>query len=171
MDGACDVARANGTLEINGPGSSYDSTRIDLLPLQWELGGHGTCWWDEPEGWHIIEETEIGRRRWSPGTGTLRVFAGEPTTLSFTGEIVSFTPNNTVDITVNGERQQSITFSDVLEQPLASLTLNLEAGENIIRFTSRNESGRAPGDPRDFAFSLLNAEPVLATGEACSYRP
>ena len=171
MDGDCALARENGTLAINVPATPYDSTRIDLVPLQWELGGHGACWWDEPGGWHVAEVTDIGRRRWSADSGTLRVFVGEATQLSFTGEMVSFTPHNTVEITVNGKSQATVTFDDTQERSLEDLTLHLDAGENIIRFTSANASGRAPGDPRDLAFSLLNVEPVPTIGETCSYRP
>lgn len=171
MDGDCERAETTGDLAIAAPGTTYDSSGIDLVPLQWELGGQDACWWDEPEGWHAAEVTEIGRRRWSPGTGTLRLFVAQPTTLSFSGEMISFTPDNTVDITVNGEHQASLTFEEGQERPLDDLALPLEPGENVVRFASANDAGRAPGDPRDLAFSLLNVEPVLPGGQQCSYRP
>ena len=75
-DGGCEFARENGTLPIESPGEAYRSDRIDLVPLQWELGGHGACWWDERSGWHFVERTEIGRRRWSAGTGEIRSSSG-----------------------------------------------------------------------------------------------
>jgi hypothetical protein len=170
MDGDCERAEQNGSLSISGPASSYVSDRMDLVPLQWELGGHGACWWDEPGGWHIAEVTEIGRRRWSADTGTLRLFVGEPTAVSFTGTMVSFTPDNIVEIIVNGQVQKSVVFGEEREQPMETISLDLRQGENVIEFVSVNDAGRAPGDPRDLAFSLLNVEPVLATEEPCTYR-
>jgi hypothetical protein len=171
MDGDCERARQGGTLGIAAPGSSYDSSRIDLVPLQWELGGHGACWWDEPDGWHSAEVTEIGRRRWSPGTGSLRVFIGEPSTITLIGEIISFTPDNTITVTLNNKVVREITFDDTHERTIDDLVLQLVAGENTIRFSSANEAGRAPGDPRDLAFSILNVEPSPESGASCAYRP
>jgi len=171
MDGECERAMQTGALSIGGPGTSYDSTRIDLVPLQWQLGGAGACWWDEPDGWHIAEVTEIGRRRWSDGTGTIRLFVGGPTTVAFTGELISFTQDNTVDIIVNGKRVESVIFGAGQERSLDGISLDLQAGENVIELVSANDAGRAPGDPRDLAFSLLNVEPVLGSDQLCTYRP
>jgi hypothetical protein len=170
-DGGCELALKDGRLPIASTGAAYRSDRIDLLPLQWELGGHGACWWDEPSGWHAAEAGEIGRRRWSPDTGVIRVLVGEPVTVSFRGTITTHQAPNSVDVIVNGERQQTIEFTSAQEMSLDGLSLQLRKGENVIEFVSANESTRAPGDPRDLAFSFLNVEPVLpASAGSCLYR-
>lgn len=169
--GGCELALRDGRLPIASPGAAYRSDRIDLLPLQWELGGHRACWWDEPSGWHAVEVSEIGRRRWSPDTGVIRVLVGEPVTVSFRGTITTHQAPNSVDVIVNGERQQTIEFALAQDVSLDGLKLQLREGENVIAFVSANESTRAPGNPRDLAFSFLNVAPVLsASAGTCLYR-
>jgi hypothetical protein len=164
---SCERARAEGTLPLTSPASDYQSNRIDLLPLQWELGGHGACWWQERSGWHKVERTEGGRRRWSAGRGVLRVFVGDAGSLSFSGLITTLRTPNTIDVYVNGALRQTIAFSSATDESVGQLTLELEAGENIVEFLSGNEPAGAPGDSRDLAFSLLNVKPAFA-GDACS---
>jgi hypothetical protein len=168
QDGGCEQAMADGTLAVSSPGSAYESDRIDLLPLQWQLGGHGACWWEERSGWLGIERTNADRRRWTSGTGTIRVWVGVAGELTFTGLLTTLRLPNTITVAVNGEVQQSIEFSADHEATADQLRLRLSPGENVITFDSVNGSARTRGDARDLAISLLNVRPVVAaTGERC----
>jgi hypothetical protein len=167
----CERAVERGTIPLTSPTSDYVSDRIDLLPLKWELGGQGECWWEEQSGWHEVERTEDGRRRWSDGTGVIRVFIGEPTTVTFRGLITTLRTPNAIDVFVNGERQQTIEIAATHDVPAANMSLQLLAGENTIELVSANQSARTSGDSRDLAFSLLNVTPeVTGSSESCSLR-
>jgi hypothetical protein len=170
-DGGCKLASEDGTLSVTLLGRAYRSDRIDLVPLQWELGGHGACWWDEPSGWHGVERTDIGRRRWSPGIGVIRVLVAEPLTVSFRGLVTTFQTPNSIEVFLNGKQQQVIEFSSSDEVSAGVIKLQLQAGENVIEFVSSNTSARAAGDPRDLAFSFLNIKPELpGPRSSCEYR-
>jgi hypothetical protein len=166
-DSNCDRAREEGVFPLTWSSSEYRGDRIDFLPLRWQLGGQGSCWWQEESGWHNVERTDIGRRRWSPGRGVLRVFVGEAGVLSFRGLITTFRTPNMVDVQVNGELQQTIEFTSTTDESVGQLALELEAGESVIEFISRNDPAGAPGDSRDLAFSLLNVDPEF-DGAGCT---
>ena len=139
-DQNCERAMDEGTLPLTTAGSNYVSDRFDLLPLQWNLGGKGDCWWQETTGWHGVERTEIGRRRWSPGTGVIRIFNGEPASITFRGLITTYQAPNTIDVVVNGERSHVLEFTSSSEVTADTLTIQLVSGENRIEFVSANEA-------------------------------
>jgi hypothetical protein len=92
---------------------------------------------------------------------------GEAGVLSFRGLITTFRTPNMVDVQVNGELQQTIEFTSTTDESVGQLALELEAGESVIEFISRNDPAGAPGDSRDLAFSLLNVDPEF-DGAGCT---
>jgi hypothetical protein len=166
QEGGCQIVAEKGVLPLTSLADSYQSDRIDTLPVLWELGGQGNCWWDEVSGWHQVERTETGRRRWSPGTGEIRIFAGEPSTVTFTGEFTTLQVPNSIAVIVNGTQQQTIELSTTHEVSAASLRIQLQHGENRIEFVSANKAAHTAGDLRDLAFSVLNLRPKVAGSSA-----
>lgn len=169
-DGGCDLAAETGILSVTRLHSPYYSTNVDLVPLQWSLSPQTGCWWDEPEGWHPVEDAPEGRRRWSPDIGTFRVFSPTETSAVIHGTLDSFPEPNVITIRVNGAEQHRIEMTDSMVD-LAQYPLELERGENLIELVSEQPSGNAQNDSRDLALAVLSAQPELADGQSCSLIP
>jgi hypothetical protein len=170
-EGGCQIVREDGTLPLSSLSTSYQSERFDTLPLRWEIGGHGACWWSEMSGWHDVERSEAGRRRWSSGAGKIRIFVGEPAQVTFGGALTTLGSPNSVAIFVNGTKQQTIEFRDATEVSAGTVQIQVQRGENRIEFVSANEAAHAGGDSRDLAFSVLNLRPrVIGSSDLCSLR-
>jgi len=156
-DHLCESAAATGTfpLALYEPNVAATSNHIDLLPLSWTMASN-SCWMTLTSGWHAHEQAGETWWRWTPGDGEIRILVGGEATAMTTGKITSLPRPNRVSVVVNGETQQVIELTNDEWKPMDGLSLDLRAGENIVRFVSEQPAGQAPPDQRDLAVAIMN---------------
>jgi len=109
-------------------------------------------------GWYGREQSGTDWLRWSSGSGRIRAYAPQPTTLQAICEMASLKRPNRVDVIVNAKRiaSWSSTGEKFEFRPLPRLEIELQCGENEIRFLSHQRPSRTHADPRKLAFAVKN---------------
>jgi hypothetical protein len=108
------------------------------------------------DGWHDLENDGANWWRWSAGSGRLEMYVEKDVTIEVKGELYSSRESNTIEISVNGEKQQTIDITWHLFQPLTPVSLSLKRGNNIVEFVSQKEALITQFDNRPLAFALKN---------------
>ncbi len=157
-DHLCETAARSGgsPMALFEPDVVAESNNIDILHLGWSVAADGGCWMRLTSGWHELERSGETWWRWSPDAGEVRVLVGESGTAMITGMISSLPQPNRVSITVNGETQHVVELQNDEWKPMDGLALELQAGENIIRFVSEQPAEQALPDTRELALSVMN---------------
>jgi hypothetical protein len=114
------------------------------------------CSFSFVDGWHAVETSSSGWRRWTSGNGQIRVFATKDLKGTIDGEIYSIQQQNKVDIILNGERLQTINVTWPLFRPFVPIPLRFKAGNNTVRFVSHNPPITTPTDSRPLAVAVRN---------------
>ena len=120
-------------------------------------------------GWYQREQSGTDWLRWSSGSGRIRAYAPQPTTLQAICEMASLKRPNRVDVIVNAKRIASwSTTGEKFEfRPLPRLEIKLQCGENEIRFLSHQRPSRTHAAPRKLAFAVKNLVFLDEHGHSC----
>jgi hypothetical protein len=129
-------------VHVTGEAARRYTERLgDYLHCHPELAGRtDACPYDfSSQGWLPVERDAEGWIRWSEGEGSLRLRARRPAEVILDGEILSSARPNGVQILLNGREVFNLKI-DSLEwrfHKIGPLSLRVSAGENVIRFVSR----------------------------------
>jgi len=124
-------------------------------------------------GWHATEGGAADWLRWSSGNGAIRIRSREPGAFLLTGDILSLTRPNVVDVVVNGAIQASVDVRDLAWtfHPMPPLRLSLDGGnDEIVQLISRAPAVIQANDPRRLAMAVRHLSLVRADGVTCDVR-
>lgn len=126
-------------------------------------------------GWHGREGTDGGWLRWSDGSGQVRVTTTSAVDLVLEGDVLSLARPNVVDITVDGQVEQSFTIQDTSWSfhPLPAVSLHLDAGQrSLISFVGHAPPAKQSTDERMLSVAVKNLSFRSASGgAACALMP
>ena len=124
-------------------------------------------------GWHAPEGGGADWLRWSSGNGALRIRSREGGAFLLTGEVLSLTRPNAVDIVVNGTVQARVDVRDLAWafHPMATLRLSLNGSNDaIVQLVSLAPAVTQAADPRPLTIAVRNLSLRRADGVACEVR-
>jgi len=88
-----------------------------------------------------------------------------------TGEVLSINPPNSIRVLVNAETEAVIENDSNAPGFIKFVALHLRAGENVVRFVSRNKGIKIPNDGRVLAIAIRNLQIHAVSGGACLLEP
>ena len=122
-------------------------------------------------GWYTKETDGPVWWRWSAGGGEIHIATSKPLEALMTGEVSSGDPPNSVRVLVNAENEVVIENDSKAPVSIESVPLHLRAGENVIRFVSRNQGIKIPTGDRVLAIAIGNLQIYAVSGGACLLKP
>lgn len=169
----CEEAIASGhiPMDLTNQGKDTPGRFMNMYHLRSRVVETATCWQAYEAGWHDLEITGDGTRRWSMGTGVVVLVMDEPGQVEMNGILDSLETPNEIRIRVNGSQVRSIPIEGDRYRPLDGLVVPLEKGPNVIEFISMRPASTVEGDPRDLAIAVVNLDfTSVDTAELCVWR-
>jgi len=107
-------------------------------------------------GWYSPEGSGAHWRRWSGGRGELEIASSEETDLVLSGSAASISPQNRLEIELNGSRVGELVLGgENRTVPIPGTSVKLRKGRNVLTFSGSKQASVA-NDPRKLSFSILN---------------
>lgn len=171
-DHLCDTAENTGVIpmDLTKPKQDFPGRWVDLFQLRVEITQEKACRAEFISGWHAPETEHGNYRRWAMSTGVIHITMAEAGTIELRGVLDSYDRPNEVKIRVNGMVQRNIVIEGDRYADLEGISLQLQAGVNVIEIAGMRPPAQPDGDPRELTVSVINLEfRISDTGEACSW--
>ncbi len=169
----CEQAVETGLIPMDLTNQSQDTPGrfMNMYHLRSRVVDTATCWQAYEAGWHDLEITGDGTRRWSMGTGVVVLVMDEAGEVRINGILDSLEIPNEVRLRVNGVQVRSIPIEGDRYRPLEGITVSLEKGPNVIDFISMRPASNVEGDSRDLAIAVVNLDfQAVESEELCVWR-
>ncbi len=169
----CERALASGHIPMDLTNQDQDTPGrfMNMYHLRSRVADSATCWQAYEAGWHDLEITGDGTRRWTTGTGAIVLVMDEAGDVELSGILDTAEVPNEVRIRVNGMQVRSIPIEGNRYRPLDKIVVSLEKGPNVIDFISMRPATNVGNDPRDLAVAVVNLDfRSVSTNELCTWR-
>lgn len=108
------------------------------------------------DGWYSPEASGSSWRRWSSGRGELEIASSEETELVLSGSAASISPENKLEIELNGSKVGELVLDgENRTVGIPGTSIKLRKGRNVLTFSASKRASVA-NDPRQLSFSILN---------------
>lgn len=168
----CEVANQTGVIPMTlvSPQKTTPGKFVNMFHLRSRVTDYDTCWVAFDAGWHDLEQG-VETRRWTKRTGVLIVMMDEAGEVKISGTLDSAMLPNEVQIRVNGEIVRMVPIEGERYRTVNDITLELEAGENVVEFVSMREPIQVGEDPRELSIAVINLEfQSMETEALCKWR-
>ncbi len=169
----CETAITTGVIpmDLTNPGQDRAGRFVNMFHLRTQVLNSAICWSAYQAGWHDLEVSGSGTRRWSNSNGVVVVMMNEAGPVSVTGVLDSLQTPNEIKLRVNGNIQRSYQVGEDRYTDLAGTTIQLQEGANLIEFVSMRPPAMAEGDPRELTIAVVNLEFRIQENEnLCSWQ-
>lgn len=144
---------------------------MNMYHLRSRVVDTATCWQAYEAGWHDLEITGDGTRRWSMGAGVVVLVMDEASDVEISGILDSLELPNEIRLRVNGAQIRSIPIEGERYRPLDGIVVPMQQGPNVIEFVSMRPASNVEDDPRDLAIAVVNLDfRSVGTGDLCVWR-
>lgn len=168
----CEEAIASGQIptDLIGP-KDTPGRNVNIFHLRTRVIDSAICWSAYQTGWHDLEVTGSGTRRWSMSDGVVIIMMAQAGEVQLSGVLDTLQTPNEVRIRVNGTVQRNVFLDENQYSDLGTTKLTLDEGPNIVEFLSARPASMVEGDPRELSISVINLEfRVVESDEVCVWQ-